>query len=125
MRDSELINRPVKGWTPWEKGAGLAKAAAVWWDARELHFAKLNVSVLFSGSELVAIEHWGFRPAQWCMKKPPADHPPMPEAIVRLRQQAAEEALERFRAEKAAERAAMAAQQATEKRQRARGAAAV
>ena len=111
MRDSDLTERPGRGWTPWESGAGLAKAAATWWDARELHFPKLNVSVLFSGSDLVAIEPWGFRPAQWTMKKPPADHPPMPEEIARLRQREAEQALERFRAEKAAERAAKEAHQ--------------
>ncbi|WP_210234846.1 hypothetical protein, partial [Mesorhizobium sp. M1C.F.Ca.ET.195.01.1.1] len=58
--------RPGKGWTPWEHGP-----AAVWWDARKLHFALLNVSVLLSGSELVAIEHWDFRGDRWCMRKPP------------------------------------------------------
>jgi hypothetical protein len=93
--------------------------------ARQLHFPKLNVTVWFDGSEMVGLEHWGYRRSQWCMRKPPADHPPMPEEVVRLRQQEADQALERFRAEKAAERAAMAAEQATEKRQRARSASSV
>lgn len=36
-----------------------------------LHFAKLNVPCWFDGSELVAIEHWGFRRPQWCMRLMP------------------------------------------------------
>jgi len=61
MKDHEVTERPGKGWTPWKGGAGLAQIEAVWWDARVLRFAKLNCSGAFSGSDLVGIEHWGFR----------------------------------------------------------------
>jgi hypothetical protein len=78
MRDSELIDRPGKGWTPWKAGSGEAEIDKVWWAARVLHFPKLNVSCWFDGSDLVGIEHWGFRRPQWCMKNKPADWQPRP-----------------------------------------------
>lgn len=77
MTDAELTMRPGKGWTPW-KVSGVAEIGRVWWQAKELHFPKLNVTVWFDGSELVGIEHWGCRPKQWTMRKPPADWQPMP-----------------------------------------------
>ncbi|WP_027167309.1 hypothetical protein [Mesorhizobium sp. WSM3224] len=43
-----------------------------------LHFPKLNVSVWFDGSEMVGIEHWGFREPKWCMRIAPADWQSMP-----------------------------------------------
>jgi len=73
MRDSDLIERPGRGWTPWKEGHGEHDIDKIWWAARCLHFPKLNVSCWFDGSDLVAIEHWGYRRPQWCMKKKPAD----------------------------------------------------
>ncbi|SJM33116.1 hypothetical protein BQ8482_340012 [Mesorhizobium delmotii] len=93
MRDSELTERPGRGWTPWKDGVG-QYIEAIWWQAKELHFAKLNVTVWFDGSELVGIEHWGYRPAQWCMRKAPADWEPMPAG----HRQAAERAWQEWRA---------------------------
>lgn len=97
MRDSDLTERPGKGWTPWAKGPGDHDIDKVWWMARVLHFPKLNISVWFDGSEMCGLEHWGFRRAQWCMRKPPADHPPLPEAIKREREREQQEALDRIR----------------------------
>lgn len=77
MRDSELTDRPGKGWAP-SISSGVGKISRVWWAAKELHFANLNVTVWFDGSDLVAIEHWGFRDPKWCMKNPPAGWQPMP-----------------------------------------------
>ncbi|PBB79081.1 hypothetical protein CK218_22285 [Mesorhizobium sp. WSM3879] len=67
--------------------------------ARVLHHPKLNVSTWFDGSELVAIAHWGYRGEKWCMKKPPADHPPLPEVYRLERERAQQEAHDRWRAE--------------------------
>lgn len=60
-----------------------------------MHFAKLNVSCWFDGSDLVGIEHWGYRRPQWCMKQKPADWQPLPEVYRREREKQA--AIERFR----------------------------
>lgn len=76
MRDSDLTERPGKGWTPWERGPGQVKIEAIWWDARALHFPKLNCSCWFSGSELVGIEHWdiaatnGACASRWTITRP-------------------------------------------------------
>lgn len=79
MRDCELTDRPGKGWTPWRtKGAALAEIELVWWQAKVLHWPKLNVSTWFDGSDLVGIEHWGYREPKWCMRKPPTTWQPMP-----------------------------------------------
>ncbi|MDX8525947.1 hypothetical protein RFM68_15700 [Mesorhizobium sp. MSK_1335] len=45
-----------------EEGSGEADIGKVWWAARCLHFAKLNVTCWFDSSDLVAIDYWGFRP---------------------------------------------------------------
>ncbi|RUW92058.1 hypothetical protein [Mesorhizobium sp. M7A.F.Ca.US.010.02.1.1] len=105
MRDSDLTERPGKGWTPWKEGPVDLEIDRVWWAARVLHFAKLNVSCWFDGSDLVAIEHWGFRRPKWTMKNKPRDWQPLPEVyrIAREEEQAA--ALERFRASQAVNRA--------------------
>jgi len=58
MQDHELVERPGKGWTPSKEGPGQSDIEKVWWAARVLHFAKLNVSCWFDGSDLVGIEHW-------------------------------------------------------------------
>ena len=98
MRDGELTERPGKGWTPWERGTGGEfEIDRIWWDARLLHFAKLNCSCAFSGSELVGIIHWGFRGEKWTMKRPPADHPPLPEVYRLERERERQEALDRIR----------------------------
>ncbi|WP_434721344.1 hypothetical protein [Mesorhizobium sp. RIZ17] len=99
MQDHELVERPGKGWSPWKEGAGLANIEAVWWDARVLHFAKLNCSCAFSGSELVGIEHWGYGGDKWTMKKPPVEHPPLPEEFRLERERVREERLARAKAE--------------------------
>lgn len=57
--------------------------------ARVLRFPKLNVSCWFDGSELVAIEHWGYRRPQWCMKHRPADWQPLPDVYRLERERAA------------------------------------
>lgn len=77
MHDSELTDRPGKGWTPW-RDCGASEISRVWWQAKELHFPKLNVTCWFDGSDLVGIEHWGYRRPQCCMRKPPPDWQPMP-----------------------------------------------
>lgn len=77
MRDDELIHRPGRGWTPW-KSAGAGEIETVWWQSKQIHFPKLNVTCWFDGSELVGIEHWGFRTKQWTMRKKPADWSPPP-----------------------------------------------
>ena len=71
MQDHELIERTGKEWTPGKEAPANLEIDKVWWAARCLHFAKLNVSCWFDGSELVAIEHWGFRRPQWCMRLMP------------------------------------------------------
>jgi hypothetical protein len=78
LRDSDLLERPHKGWTPWRDGAGEHKIEHVWWQARVLHFPKLNCSAWFDGSEHVGIELWGYHGGKWTMKKPPSDWQPMP-----------------------------------------------
>ena len=88
-----------KGWTPWAKGQGESDIERVWWAARVLHFAKLNVSCWFDGSELVAIEHWGYRGEKWPMKLKPAGWVPLPEVYRLARERAQQEALERWRTE--------------------------
>lgn len=98
MRDAELTERPSKGWTPWVEGSGEIPIDKVWWAARVLHFAKLNVSCWFDGSDLVGIEHWGYRDQKWCMKKKPADWQPLPEVYRLAREEEKQAALERFRA---------------------------
>ncbi len=87
MRDSELTERPGKGWMPWAKGPGDHDIEKIWWAARVLHFPQLNVSTWFDGSEVVGIEHWGFRRPQWCMKVKPADWQPLP-VVYRLAHEA-------------------------------------
>jgi hypothetical protein len=80
MEDRQLIERPMKGWTPWKHGGnGAYEIKAVWWAARVPHFPKLNVSWWFDGSDLVGIEHWGFRRARWTMKAKAAGWEPLPE----------------------------------------------
>ncbi|SFQ17803.1 hypothetical protein SAMN03159463_05878 [Mesorhizobium sp. NFR06] len=115
MQDHELIERPGRGWTPWKEGTGGSDIDKVWWAARCLHFAKLNVSCWFDGSDLVGIEHWGYRRQQWCMKRPPADHPPMPEVYRLERERERQEALDRIRI--AAQTRPLAAIERTGKRQ--------
>lgn len=78
MRDHELVERPGKGWTRWAEGVGEYEIERIWWQAKALHFPKLNVSVWFDGSEMVGIEHWGFREPKWTMRLPPSDWQPMP-----------------------------------------------
>jgi hypothetical protein len=87
MRDDDLIHRPGKGWTPWDDRHPVA-VDTVWWQAKELHFPKLNVTCWFNGSELVGIEHWGFRPKQWTMRKKPADWTPRPAGYLEAAEQA-------------------------------------
>ncbi|RWL16571.1 MAG: hypothetical protein EOR57_27940 [Mesorhizobium sp.] len=98
MRDHELTERPGRGWTPWKEGAGEADIEKIWWAARCLHFAKLNVSCWFDGSDLVGIEHSGYRSAQWCMNQKPADWQPLPAAFRAERAREKQEAIERWRA---------------------------
>jgi hypothetical protein len=106
MHDNELIERPGKGWTPWQSGTtGEAEIDKVWWAARVLHFPKLNVSCWFDGSNLVAIEHWGFRRPQWCMKRKPADWQPLPDVYRLERERVKQEALDAYLAKAAAQRA--------------------
>ncbi|QKC83615.1 hypothetical protein EB232_20250 [Mesorhizobium sp. NZP2077] len=83
---SRTCERPGKGWTPWKEGPVDLEIDKVWWAARVLHFAKLNVSCWFDGSDLVAIEHWGFRGEKWCMRQKPADWQPLPEAYRKARE---------------------------------------
>ena len=64
-----------------------------------LNFPKLNVSCWFDGSELVGIQHWGFRTEQWCMRLKPKDWQPLPECYRLERERAQQEALERWRTE--------------------------
>ncbi|RJT28119.1 hypothetical protein D3227_35070 [Mesorhizobium waimense] len=78
MRDTELTERPGRGWTRWAEGVGEYEIERTWWQARVLHFPKLNVSVWFDGSQMVGLEHWGFREPKWCMRIPPSDWKPMP-----------------------------------------------
>lgn len=78
MRDSELTQRPGTGWTRWAFGTGAGEIERTWWQSKMLHFAKLNVTCWFDGSQLVGIEHWGFRDQQWTMRKPGPDWQPMP-----------------------------------------------
>ena len=99
MRDSDLIERPGKGWTPWKEGDGEADIDKVWWAARMLNFPKLNVSCWFDGSDLVGIQHWGYRPEKWCMKLKPKDWTPLPEVYRLERERAQQEAFERWRVE--------------------------
>lgn len=115
MRDSDLTDRSGQGLDAVGKDTGDHDIEKVWWMARVLHFPKLNVSCWFDGRELVAIEHWGYRRAQWTMKKPPADHPPLPAVYKRERERAKQEALDRVRA--AAEARMLALIQASGKRQ--------
>lgn len=87
MRDSELTERPGKGWTPWAKGPCDHDIEKVWWAAPVVHFPKLNVSTWFDGSQVVGIWHWGFRQEKWTMKLKPADWQPLPE-VYRLAREA-------------------------------------
>ncbi|RWL42115.1 hypothetical protein, partial [Mesorhizobium sp.] len=61
-------------------------------------------------------EHWGYRGYKWCMRKPPADHPPLPEVYKRERERAQQEVLDRIRI--AAEARMLGQIQATGRRQR-------
>jgi hypothetical protein len=100
MEDRQLIERPMKGWTPWKHGGnGAYQIEAIWWAARVLHFPKLNVSCWFDGSDLVGIEHWGFRRAQWTMKAKPADWEPLPEVYRLERERERQEILDRHLAQ--------------------------
>lgn len=105
MRDDELTERPGSGWTPWKESPVDLEIDRVWWAARSLHFAKLNVSCWFDGSELVAIEHWGYRRPKWTMKLKPKDWVPLPEVYRLAREEEQAAALERFRAAQAIIRA--------------------
>ncbi|PZV40441.1 hypothetical protein B5V02_00530 [Mesorhizobium kowhaii] len=55
FRDSELTERPGRGWTRWAEGVGEYEIAGVWWQAMVLHFPNLNTSAWFDGSELVGL----------------------------------------------------------------------
>ncbi|WP_136619039.1 MULTISPECIES: hypothetical protein [Mesorhizobium] len=83
---------------PWKEGPGDADIEKIWWAARVLHFPKLNVSCWFDGSDLVGIEHWGFRRPQWCMKLKPADWKPLPEVYRLAREAEKQAAVDLFRA---------------------------
>ncbi|MFD1986037.1 hypothetical protein ACFSOZ_26685 [Mesorhizobium newzealandense] len=78
MRDSDLTERPGRGWTRWAEGIGEYDIDRTGWQAKVPHFPKLNVSVRFDWSDIVGIEHWGYREPKWCMRFPPADWQPMP-----------------------------------------------
>lgn len=78
MDDRELTERSGRGWTRWAEGIGEYEIERTWWQAKVLHFPKLNVSVWFDGSDMVGLEHWGYRDVKWCMRLPPADWQPMP-----------------------------------------------
>lgn len=99
MRDDQLIERPSRGWTPWKAGSVDCQIDRVWWAARVLHFPKLNVSCWFDGSDLVGIEHWGFRREKWCMRLKRKKWQPLPECYRLERERAQQEALERWRTE--------------------------
>lgn len=105
LQDHELIERPGRGWTPWKEGPVDLEIDRVWWAARVLHFAKLNVSCWFDGSDLVAIDHWGCRRPKWTMKNKPKDWQPLPEVYHLAREEEQAAALERFRAKQAEQRA--------------------
>ena len=92
MRDSELTERPGRGWSPWKAGPGDLDIEKAWWAARVLHHPQLNTSTWFDGSDLVGIEHWGYRRLQWCMKLKPADWQPLPEVYRKAREQEQEAA---------------------------------
>lgn len=77
-RELQLHERPGEGWTPWAHGNSECMIEATWWEARELHFPKENVTHFYDGSELVAIQLWGYHGYRWCMKIPPADWKPRP-----------------------------------------------
>ncbi|TIV39599.1 MAG: hypothetical protein E5V99_04405 [Mesorhizobium sp.] len=64
---------------------------------------------------MVGLDHWGYRGEKWCMRKPPADHPPLPEVYRRERERAQQEALDRVRI--AAQARILAQIQASGKRQ--------
>ncbi|ESW91710.1 hypothetical protein X773_01135 [Mesorhizobium sp. LSJC285A00] len=98
LQDHELIERPGKGWTPWKEGPVDLEIDRVWWAARVLHFAKLNVSCWFDGSDLVAIEHWGCRRPKWCMKNKPKDWQPLPEIYRKAREEEKQAQVDLFRA---------------------------
>jgi hypothetical protein len=74
----DLIERPGRDWTQWKEGTGEYDVERVWWQARVLHFPKLNVTVWFDGSELVRIKYWDIACPSGCMRLPPADWRPMP-----------------------------------------------
>ena len=94
MRDSELIERPGKGWSPWKEGPVDHDIEKVWWAARGLHFPKLNVSTYF---EVVGIWHWGYRQEKWAMKFKPADWQPLPEVYRRAREAEKQAELDLYR----------------------------
>lgn len=48
-------------------------------------------SCWFDGSDLVGIEHWGFRRPKWIMKNKPKDWQPLPE-VYRLAREAKKQA---------------------------------
>ncbi|QKC83955.1 hypothetical protein [Mesorhizobium sp. NZP2077] len=98
MQDHDLIERPGKGFTPWKEGPPDGAIDKIWWAARELHFAKLNVTCWFDGSDLVGIEHWGFRHAKWTMKVKPADWQPLPEVYRLAREAKVQAEVDLFRA---------------------------
>ncbi|OBQ75335.1 hypothetical protein [Mesorhizobium erdmanii] len=102
MQDHELVERPGRGWAPWKHDSdGDTHIEKVWWAARPLHFAKLNVSCWFDGSDLVGIVHWGYRGEKWCVKLKPKDWQPLPEEYRLERERLQQEALARHRAESA------------------------
>lgn len=72
-----------------------------------MHFAKLNVSCWFDGSQLVGIEHLGFRRPKWCMRLKPKDWQPLPEVFRLEREREKEATLLRYRL--ASEQRALAA----------------
>lgn len=52
----------------------------------------------FHGSDLVGIEHWGYRREQWTMKKAPANWQPLPEVYRQARELERQAAIEQSRA---------------------------
>ena len=96
---ANLPSGPARASRHGKNGDGEDAIDKIWWAARMLNFPKLNVSCWFDGSELVGIQHWGFRTEQWCMRLKPKDWQPLPECYRLERERAQQEALERWRTE--------------------------
>lgn len=54
MRDDQLIHRPKVGWTPWDDRHPVA-VETVWWQSKELHLPKLNVTCWFGGTPVQTV----------------------------------------------------------------------